>query len=917
MNNTCNSSLVPFNSKLENLKDDNFESISFNKENIESENNLIEGFDNNIIEEFSNSESNCQIAFGDKIKLSKNKDKTKGEEILIVGDDSFSFSNYSGRYPPQLYIHPAPGSRKSKGDGINYGDKVMLSKSYESVKFEYNSKRMRWWQHNNEAKRRGGNLASISNAQEWNRVKRNHGYLGGVRRRNPPPNLTRRRFGPGANYWRWVDGTPWTYTAWPHWEPNQWFGNSKPENVLEITGHGWNDIPGNHYDRAAWYKVPTSKLIFTIEGGTYGEPVKYKSPIKFNYNPNAKEVYYDPERDFYGGRKIHISCNKWAVEGLGNNYKFQLFHIKSNGTMNLKEISPNLADHIARRENSEGRDLRITRKSDNKNWHLKKINLDNKINNLNFCNVSGYVERDPRQICSIRTPTFINDGDFKIKEIKIRCDDWVEMWIGARKYSPSKQGWRRVHTWRWSKHNQPPGIDSKGFAIAFKCYNYGGPGCLIAQIELYNGSFIVTDGDWFANNTVRDLYMLFSNTNNYDFNRNFREPNIIGLNEKGKLRWNGRHYWWGDRYFVDSNFSNKAYWITYGNPFKAGHTYFGLTIGDSPGNPKCKHNLTFGQALCYLQGNPDVYNWIINHKLAKYKIYLNTEYLHWGQHYWRARRQGAMLASITNRQEQNYAYRLIRYNRNVGSMGAYIGAWRKSHRKYDTTSSCWYWLNGQPWEYQNFHNHQPDNWRNREYTAHMIKHRSYRGKWNDIGWWYRMPALYKKKLPGDRYDFNSMVYWARWHWKHYGCTRRENRNYKCANPPNVIGNFKYEGCRNDNYNSHVIPTFGGNVNSLKECADIAEKKEHTVFGAIEGRKCFTGKDITPVRKKRTRSDCPTLGTIGGFQTYNRRFPYDPKPLKLKQGDFAEKFTNKNTNKNYIIFIIILILLIMLMYCYMK
>ena len=63
------------------------------------------------------------------------------------------------------------------------------------------------------------------------------------------------------------------------------------------------------------------------------------------------------------------------------------------------------------------------------------------------------------------------------------------MYVNDKTYKGS--GWTKTYTF-----TDVPVASPEGFVIGFKCYNGGGPGGLIAQIKLTNGSLLVTDNSW-------------------------------------------------------------------------------------------------------------------------------------------------------------------------------------------------------------------------------------------------------------------------------------------------------------------------------------------------------------------------------------------------------------------------------------
>ena len=62
-------------------------------------------------------------------------------------------------------------------------------------------------------------------------------------------------------------------------------------------------------------------------------------------------------------------------------------------------------------------------------------------------------------------------------------------------------------------------------------------------------------------------------------------PNIIGLNQNGKKRFDGRNYPGTDRAYTDANFSKYAYWIWAGPCMRSNTSvYLAKKIGDPPGD---------------------------------------------------------------------------------------------------------------------------------------------------------------------------------------------------------------------------------------------------------------------------------------------------------------------------------------------
>ncbi|XP_078392781.1 C-type lectin domain family 17, member A-like [Cetorhinus maximus] len=77
-------------------------------------------------------------------------------------------------------------------------------------------------------------LIIINTEQEQKSIKNNRGtyWIG----------LTNRE---SERHWKWVDGTPVSFTRWDQGEPNNWYGN---ENCAVIRSASWNDVScSNHF----------------------------------------------------------------------------------------------------------------------------------------------------------------------------------------------------------------------------------------------------------------------------------------------------------------------------------------------------------------------------------------------------------------------------------------------------------------------------------------------------------------------------------------------------------------------------------------------------------------------------------------------------------------------------------------------
>ena len=126
-----------------------------------------------------------------------------------------------------------------------------------------------WHWHNERARAMGGHIASVTSAEENEHITRISGgapvWLGGIRKgdryRGKPLAIADRKpgdpgeVGPGAEYWYWSDGRPWSYTNWGPGEPNNWDGGENRVQHLGKFGAVWNDV-GEDWDGPAVYRIP-------------------------------------------------------------------------------------------------------------------------------------------------------------------------------------------------------------------------------------------------------------------------------------------------------------------------------------------------------------------------------------------------------------------------------------------------------------------------------------------------------------------------------------------------------------------------------------------------------------------------------------------------------------------------------------
>ena len=118
------------------------------------------------------------------------------------------------------------------GSGSGNNDQLPQSR------YKFIPEEMTWNEHDHSAMSMGGQLASITNAEENEQVTTISGgktvWIGGMRKG--------RGNGPGAEHWYWSDGRPWGYTNWHPGEPNSSDGRENRVHLgLQAPGT-WNDV---------------------------------------------------------------------------------------------------------------------------------------------------------------------------------------------------------------------------------------------------------------------------------------------------------------------------------------------------------------------------------------------------------------------------------------------------------------------------------------------------------------------------------------------------------------------------------------------------------------------------------------------------------------------------------------------------
>ena len=173
-------------------------------------------------------------------------------------------------------------------------------------RFMFVPEEMTWNEHSHRAQVMGGNLASITSAEENEQVTRISGggpvWIGGIRKG--------RGNGPGADHWYWSDGRPWTYTNWASGEPNNHNGDENRVQHLGLISpliaktynHGggkWNDV-WKDWVGPAVYELPVTlstisanpsptllKESIEILEAVPGKPVRFK----INNPPRSNDAW--------------------------------------------------------------------------------------------------------------------------------------------------------------------------------------------------------------------------------------------------------------------------------------------------------------------------------------------------------------------------------------------------------------------------------------------------------------------------------------------------------------------------------------------------------------------------------------------------------------------------------------------------
>ena len=114
------------------------------------------------------------------------------------------------------------------------------------VEYKLSREEKTWEEHDALAREWGGHLASVTSAEENCKVRAvaesESCWLGGVRQGEGN--------GPGAEHWKWSDGSEWAFTEWHPGQPDNWGGNE--DCVVALGASFW-------YDAACQLALPSHR----------------------------------------------------------------------------------------------------------------------------------------------------------------------------------------------------------------------------------------------------------------------------------------------------------------------------------------------------------------------------------------------------------------------------------------------------------------------------------------------------------------------------------------------------------------------------------------------------------------------------------------------------------------------------------
>lgn len=189
---------------------------------------------------------------------------------------------------------------------------------HEGFEYKLNRTRRTWHEHETEAKEwGGGHLASVTSDAEQQFLE---GLCNGLDTKGfTGPFVGGQRIGgggngPGAEFWKWTDGSPWAFTAWGRGEPNNYKGREDCVQLCGEMGLRWNDIHSGHraaaiYKRKKQSAVPHEAVAIEMQPMTLGDsevsPSQSNQPSlvdRFRELSAAKESGVLSEEEFLAAR---------------------------------------------------------------------------------------------------------------------------------------------------------------------------------------------------------------------------------------------------------------------------------------------------------------------------------------------------------------------------------------------------------------------------------------------------------------------------------------------------------------------------------------------------------------------------------------------------------------------------------------
>ena len=241
--------------------------------------------------------------------------------------------------------------------------------------FVFAPEKLTWTEHNEYARASGGNLASITSAEDNEQVTRIAGgnavWIGGIR--------TGSGNGPGADHWHWSDGRPWTYTNWHHGEPNNSGGWENRVHLGYQAPGTWNDVHDG-WSGPAVYEMSTTTPSGSIEilEAVPGKPVRFR----INNPPSSNDAWVgiypagaadndhgDQHQRWHWLRDIDVnnasfpaqSAGRWSIRVFSDGgftlHHSEDFEIEDGGSNEFDNFSESMLSKVAafEKEVMEGR----------------------------------------------------------------------------------------------------------------------------------------------------------------------------------------------------------------------------------------------------------------------------------------------------------------------------------------------------------------------------------------------------------------------------------------------------------------------------------------------------------------------------------------------------------------------------------